>query len=62
MRKARNLFKKTGDIKATFLASVGTIKDRNNKALMVRVRVIITMNQYRFFQFKEVPFNTVGPV
>ena len=49
MRKTRDLFKKTGDIKATFRASVGTIKDRNYKALMVRVRVIITMNQYRFF-------------
>ena len=62
MRKTRNLFKKTGDIKVTFRASVGTIKDRNGKALMVRVRVIIIMNQYRFFQFKEVPFNIVGPV
>ena len=30
MRKTRNLFKKTGDIKATFRASVGTIKDRNS--------------------------------
>lgn len=62
MRKTRDLFKKTGDIKATFRASVGTIKNRNGKDLMVRVRVIITMNQYRFLQFKEVPFNTVGPV
>ena len=62
MRKTRNLFKKTGDIKGTFHARVGKITDRNGKDLMVRVRVIITMNQYRFLQFKEVPFNTVGPV
>ena len=39
MRKTRDLFKKTGDIKGTFHASVGTIKDRNGKDLMVRVRV-----------------------
>ena len=62
MRKTRNLFKKTGDIKGTFHARVGKIKDRNGKDLMVRVRVVIIMNQYRFFQFKEVPFNTVVPV
>ena len=40
MRKTRDLFKKTGDIKGTFHARVGTIKDRNGKDLMVRVRVI----------------------
>ena len=62
MRKTRNLFKKTGDIKGTFHARVGKIKDRNGKDLMVRVRVVIIMNQYRFFQFKEVPFNIVVPV
>ena len=28
---ARNLFKKTGDIKGTFHARMGTIKDRNGK-------------------------------
>ena len=28
MRKTRDLFKKTGDIKGTFHASMGTIKDR----------------------------------
>ena len=62
MRKTRNLFKKTGDIKGTFHARVGKIKDRNGNDLMVRVRVVIIMNQYRFFQFKEVPFNIVVPV
>ena len=62
MRKTRTLFKKTGDIKGTFHARVGKIKDRNGKDLMVRVRVVIIMNQYRFFQFKEVPVNIVVPV
>ena len=29
--KTRDLFKKTGDIMGTFLAGIGTIKDRNSK-------------------------------
>ena len=33
MGKTRNLFKKTGDIKRTFHARMGTIKDRNGKDL-----------------------------
>ena len=31
MGKSRNLFKETGDIKGTFHARMGTIKDRNGK-------------------------------
>ena len=33
MGKIRDFFKKTGDIKGTFHASMGTIKDRNSKDL-----------------------------
>ena len=33
MRKTRDLLKKTGDIKGTFHARMGTIKDRNGKDL-----------------------------
>ena len=33
MGKTRNLFKKIGNIKGTFHASMGTIKDRNSKDL-----------------------------
>ena len=33
MGKTRNLFKKTGEIKGTFHARMGTIKDRNGKDL-----------------------------
>ena len=33
MGKTRNLFKKTGDIKGTFCARMGMIKDRNSKDL-----------------------------
>ena len=33
MGKTRDLFKKTGDIKGTFRARMGTMKDRNAKDL-----------------------------
>ena len=33
MRKPRDLFKKTGDIKGIFHARMGMIKDRNGKDL-----------------------------
>ena len=33
MGKTRNLFKKTGDIKGTFHARMGKIKNRNGKDL-----------------------------
>ena len=33
MGKSRNLFKETGDIKGTFHARMGTIKDRNGMDL-----------------------------
>ena len=33
MRKSRDLFKKIGDIKGTFHARMGMIKDRNGKDL-----------------------------
>ena len=33
MGKTRDLLKKTGDIKGTFHARMGTIKDRNSKDL-----------------------------
>ena len=40
MRKTRDLFKKTGDIKATFRASVGTIKDRNSMDLKQKQEIL----------------------
>ena len=33
MGKARDLFKKIGDIKGTFHVKMGTVKDRNGKDL-----------------------------
>ena len=38
MRKTRDLFKKTGDIKGTFHARMGTIKDRNSKDLTEEIK------------------------
>ena len=35
MGKTKDLFNKTGDIKGTFHAKMGTIKDRNGKDLAV---------------------------
>ena len=34
MGKTRDLFKKIGDIKGTFHAKMGTIKDRNSKDII----------------------------
>ena len=34
MGKSRNLFKEIGDIKGTFHARMGTIKDRNDKDIV----------------------------
>ena len=31
MRKTRDIFKKTGDIKGTFYAKMGTVKDKISK-------------------------------
>ena len=33
MGKTRNLFKKTGDVRGTFLSRMGMIKDKNDKGL-----------------------------
>ena len=41
MGKTRDLFKKTGDIKGTFYAKVGMIKDRNGKDLTETVEIMV---------------------
>ena len=38
MGKTRDLFKKTGDIKGTFHAMLGTTKDRNGKDLIEEIK------------------------
>ena len=35
MGKTRDFFRKTGDIKGTFHAKIGIIKDKNGKAILL---------------------------
>ena len=46
--KTRDLFKKTGDIKGTFDAKMGTIKDRNGKDLTEAEEI-----KYRWQEYTE---------
>ena len=39
MGKTRELFKKIGDIKGTFQARMGTVRDRNGKGLKEEVKI-----------------------
>ena len=44
--KTRHLFKKTGDIKGTFHAKMGTIKDRNSKDLTEAEEIMKRWQEY----------------
>ena len=46
MGKTRDLFKKTGDIKRTFHARMGMIKDRNGKDLTEAEEIKKTWQKY----------------
>ena len=46
MVKTRDLFKKIGDVKGTFNARMGTIKDRNDKDLTVAKGIQKTWQEY----------------
>ena len=46
MRKTRDLLKKTGDIKGTFHARMGTIKDRNSKDLTEAEEIKKRLQEY----------------
>ena len=46
MGKTRNLFKKIGDIKGTFHARMGKIKDRNGKDLTEEKEIKKTQQEY----------------
>ena len=47
MAKARDLFKKTGDIKGAFHSRMGTIKDRSGKDLTKQKRLKEVARIYR---------------
>ena len=46
MGKTRDLFKKTGEIKGTFHARIGTINDRNSKDLTEAEEIIKRWEEY----------------
>ena len=60
MGKARNLFRKTGDIKGTFSARMGKIKDRNGKDLTKAEEIKKKWQEYSEKLYKKVlndPYN-----
>ena len=46
MGKTRDLFKKIGNTKGTFLAKIGTLKDRNHKTLTDAEDIKKTWQEY----------------
>ena len=53
MGKTRDLFKKTGDIKRTFHARMGMIKDRNGKDLTEAEEIKKRWQEYAEEQYKK---------
>ena len=53
MGKTRELFKKIGDIKGTFQARMGTIKDRNGKDLKEAVKIKKGWQEYTEELYKK---------
>ena len=53
MGKTRELFKKIGDIKGTFQARMGTIKDRNGKDLKEAVKIKKRWQEYTEELYKK---------
>ena len=54
MRKTRDLFKETGDIKGTFHARMGTIKDRNGKDIKKAKEIKKGWQEYTEELYKKV--------
>ena len=55
MGKTRDLFSKIGEIKGTFHARVGTIKDRNGKDLTEAEEIKKRWQEYRKELYKKRP-------
>ena len=53
MGKARHLFKKIGDIKGTFHARVGMVKDRNGKVLTAAEEIKKRWQEYTEELYKK---------
>ena len=56
--KTRDLFKKTGDIKGTFHAKIGTIKNRNGKELIEAEKIKKRWQEYTEELYKKKIFMT----
>ena len=54
MGKTRDLFKKTGDIRGTFHARMGTIKNRNGKDLTEATEIKKRWQEYTEELYKKV--------
>ena len=54
MGKTRDLFEKTGDIKGTFSARIGMIKDRNRKNLTEAEEIKKRWQEYTEELYKKV--------
>ena len=54
MRKTRNFFKNLGDIKGTFCARMGMIKDRNSKDLTEAEEIKKKWQEYTEELYKKV--------
>ena len=54
MGKTRDLFKKISDTKGTFLAKIGTIKDRNGMDLTEAEEMKKTWQEYTEEQYKKI--------
>ena len=57
MGKTRDLSKKTGDIKGTFHARMGTIKDRNSKDLTEAEEIKKRLQEYTEELYKKDLYN-----
>ena len=62
MEKSRDLYKKTGDIKATFHASMGTIKDRNGKDLTEAEEIKKRWKEYTEELYKKILMTQITTV
>ena len=59
MRKTSDLFKKTGDIKGTFHAKMGTVKDRNGKGLTEAKEIKKRWQEYTKELYKNILMNWI---
>ena len=60
--KTRDLLKKTGDIKGTFHAKMGTKKDRNGKDLIEAEQIKKRWQEYRELNKKKILMTQINTI